>query len=53
MTTPVELSKKELNKVFWRSYQALGCYTYDKRREFPTCARCFRRCRNYIRIRKI
>ena len=30
MTTPVELSKKELNKVFWRSYQALGCYTYDK-----------------------
>lgn len=30
MATPVELSKKELNKVFWRSYQALGCYTYDK-----------------------
>jgi len=30
MTTLVELSKKELNKVFWRSYQALGCYTYDK-----------------------
>ena len=30
MTNPVQLSKKELNKVFWRSYQALGCYTYDK-----------------------
>ena len=24
------LSKKELNHVFLRSYQALGCYTYDK-----------------------
>ena len=30
MTNPVQLSKKEWNKVFWRSYQALGCYTYDK-----------------------
>ena len=26
----IKLSEKELNKVFWRSYQALGCYTYDK-----------------------
>ena len=24
------LTKKELNHVFLRSYQALGCYTYDK-----------------------
>ena len=24
------LTKKELNSVFLRSYQALGCYTYDK-----------------------
>lgn len=26
----VALTKKELNSVFWRSYQALGCYSYDK-----------------------
>ena len=26
----VALTKKELNSVFLRSYQALGCYTYDK-----------------------
>ena len=24
------LTNKELNSVFLRSYQALGCYTYDK-----------------------
>ncbi|MFQ6794581.1 PTS system mannose/fructose/sorbose family transporter subunit IID [Thomasclavelia sp.] len=26
----IRLTKKELKKVFYRSYQALGCYTYDK-----------------------
>ena len=30
MAEHVSLSKKELNSVFWRSYQALGCYSYDK-----------------------
>lgn len=24
------ITKKDLRTVFWRSYQALGCYTYDK-----------------------
>ena len=35
MTNHVSLEKKELNKVFWRSYQALGCYSYDKQQGIP------------------
>lgn len=31
----VSLTKKELNSVFWRSYQALGCYSYDKQQGIP------------------
>ena len=31
----VSLSKKELNSVFLRSYQALGCYSYDKQQGIP------------------
>lgn len=31
----VALTQKELNKVFWRSYQALGCYSYDKQQGIP------------------
>lgn len=31
----VQLSKKELNSVFLRSYQALGCYSYDKQQGIP------------------
>lgn len=30
MAEKITLTSKELNSVFWRSYQALGCYTYDK-----------------------
>lgn len=32
---PVTLQKKELRSVFWRSYQALGCYSYDKQQGIP------------------
>ncbi|MBQ6335235.1 MAG: PTS system mannose/fructose/sorbose family transporter subunit IID [Erysipelotrichaceae bacterium] len=31
----IQLTQKELNKVFWRSYQALGCYSYDKQQGIP------------------
>lgn len=30
-----ELTKKELKSVFLRSYQALGCYSYDKQQGIP------------------
>ncbi len=29
------LTKKELNSVFWRHYQILGCYSYDKQQGIP------------------
>jgi len=35
MSEKIQLTKKELNKVFWRSYQALGCYSYDKQQGIP------------------
>ena len=35
MSNHVQLSKKELNSVFLRSYQALGCYSYDKQQGIP------------------
>lgn len=35
MAEKVSLSKKELNSVFLRSYQALGCYSYDKQQGIP------------------
>ena len=35
MSEKIELTSKELNKVFWRSYQALGCYSYDKQQGLP------------------
>ena len=38
----IHLTQKELSKVFWRSYQALGCYSYDKQQGIP-----------YLRIRTI
>lgn len=31
----VSLTKKELNSVYWRHYQALGCYSYDKQQGIP------------------
>ncbi|MDO4378675.1 MAG: PTS system mannose/fructose/sorbose family transporter subunit IID [Erysipelotrichia bacterium] len=31
----VQLEKQDLSKVFWRSYQALGCYSYDKQQGIP------------------
>ena len=35
MTNELHPTKKSLNKVFWRSYQALGCYSYDKQQGIP------------------
>ncbi len=35
MAERIELTKKELMPVFWRSYQALGCYSYDKQQGIP------------------
>lgn len=35
MAERIELTSKELNSVFLRSYQALGCYTYDKQQGIP------------------
>ena len=35
MAEKIELTKKELMPVFWRSYQALGCYSYDKQQGIP------------------
>ena len=35
MSERIELTNKELNSVFLRSYQALGCYTYDKQQGIP------------------
>ncbi len=35
MADQIKLSKKELNSVFLRHYQALGCYSYDKQQGIP------------------
>ena len=35
MSEKIQLTKKELMPVFWRSYQALGCYSYDKQQGIP------------------
>lgn len=35
MTQNLHLEKKELKHVFLRSYQALGCYSYDKQQGIP------------------
>lgn len=35
MGEKITLTQKDLNPVFWRSYQALGCYTYDKQQGVP------------------
>lgn len=35
MAEKIQLTKQDLMPVFWRSYQALGCYSYDKQQGIP------------------
>ncbi len=35
MSEKIQLTKQDLMPVFWRSYQALGCYSYDKQQGIP------------------